>query len=97
MTQISNTTSAAKTGLESTDAQNQLGSFSRSQAMIEFNLDGTILTANDNFCKALGYSIEELKGQHHRMFCDPEYTRSQEYANFWADLSRGQFSTGEFK
>lgn len=50
------------------DAQAQIEAFSRSQAMIEFKMDGTIVTANENFCKALGYSLDEIKGKHHSMF-----------------------------
>jgi methyl-accepting chemotaxis protein len=74
-----------------------LGALSKSQAVIEFNLDGSIVTANDNFLKALGYSLEEIKGKHHSMFCDSTYTATPEYRNFWANLSRGEFQTGLFK
>jgi methyl-accepting chemotaxis protein len=74
-----------------------LGALSKSQAVIEFNLDGSILTANDNFLKALGYSLDEIKGKHHSMFCDSAYTATPEYRNFWANLSRGEFQTGLFK
>ncbi|ALS63068.1 chemotaxis protein [Pandoraea norimbergensis] len=68
-----------------------------SQAVIEFQLDGTVLTANDNFLQALGYSLDEIKGQHHRMFCEPEYANSAAYRDFWARLNRGEFDTGEYK
>ncbi|VVE58349.1 Biofilm dispersion protein BdlA [Pandoraea iniqua] len=68
-----------------------------SQAVIEFQLDGTVLTANDNFLQALGYSLDEIKGQHHRMFCEPEYANSPAYRDFWARLNRGEFDTGEYK
>jgi methyl-accepting chemotaxis protein len=64
------------------------------QAVIEFNLDGTIITANDNFLNTLGYSLDEIKGKHHRMFCEAAYTNSQEYANFWAKLNRGELDSG---
>lgn len=67
------------------------------QAVIEFNLDGTILTANDNFLKTLGYSLDEVKGQHHRMFCDPAYTSTGEYAAFWQKLNRGEFDAGQYR
>jgi len=67
-------------------------------ASIEFEPDGTILEANDNFIKALGYSKNsELAGNHHQMFCDPEYTKSSEYKNFWRDLANGEIQAGEFK
>jgi methyl-accepting chemotaxis protein len=67
------------------------------QTIIEFNLDGTVLTANDNFLKTLGYSLEEVKGQHHRMFCDPAHTASPEYQAFWAKLNRGEYEDGVYK
>ena len=67
---------------------------SKVQAVIEFNLDGTIITANDNFLNTLGYSLDEIKGKHHRMFCEAAYTNSQEYVNFWAKLNRGELDSG---
>ena len=67
-------------------------------AAIEFLPDGTILTANANFCKTMEYSEEsEIVGKHHRMFCDPAYTNSAEYANFWTALAQGNVNTGEFE
>ncbi len=70
---------------------------SKVQAVIEFNLDGTIITANDNFLLTLGYGLDEIKGKHHRMFCDPSVSSSLEYARFWEKLNRGEFDTGEYK
>lgn len=67
------------------------------QAVIEFTMDGTVITANENFLKTLGYSLEEIKGQHHRMFCDPAYVNSSEYAAFWAKLNRGEYDTGTYQ
>jgi methyl-accepting chemotaxis protein len=69
----------------------------RSQAVISFKLDGTILEANANFCKAVGYSLDEIRGKHHSMFVDPDYAQSQAYRDFWAALGRGDFQTGEFQ
>ena len=69
----------------------------RSQAVIEFTPDGTILWANDNFLSAVGYTLEQIKGQHHRMFCEPSYTAKPEYAAFWKRLQNGQFDAGEYK
>jgi len=69
----------------------------RVQAVIEFNLDGTIITANENFLKTTGYNLDEIKGKHHRMFCDPAYTQTIEYKNFWDKIGRGEFHTGEYK
>ena len=70
---------------------------SRSQAVIEFDLDGAIRTANENFLATVGYGLDEVEGRHHRMFVDAEYGRSPEYAAFWAALGRGEFQAGEFK
>lgn len=70
---------------------------SRSQAVIEFNLDGTIIDANENFLNAVGYSLEEIQGKHHRIFCDPDYAASREYAEFWDKLNQGQVHAGEFR
>ena len=75
----------------------KMAAISRAQAMIEFELDGTILTANQNFLATVGYSLDEIRGQHHRMFCDPEYASSPEYQKFWTDLASGEFSAGEYK
>ncbi len=81
----------------SAEYANQINGFSASQAMIEFEVDGTIVTANDNFCNALGYRLSEIQGQHHRMFADPEYAASKEYRQFWDDLRNGDFQAGEFR
>lgn len=75
----------------------KMDAISRSQAVIEFELDGTIVDANDNFCAATGFSREEIVGHHHRMFCEPRYAESAEYRDFWASLNRGEFKEGEFE
>ncbi|AJE97912.1 methyl-accepting chemotaxis protein [Pandoraea apista] len=67
------------------------------QAVIEFNLDGTVITANDNFLKALDYSLDDIRGKHHRLFCEPEYVASHLYHDFWAKLNRGEFDAGRYK
>jgi methyl-accepting chemotaxis protein len=82
---------------ESADARGQINAISRSQAVIEFKLDGTILTANENFCSALGYRLEEIRGQHHRLFVTPEEASGPEYQEFWRKLSSGEFWSGEYK
>lgn len=69
----------------------------RVQAVIEFDLSGTILHANDNFLNALGYTLAEVRGQHHRIFCEPEYTQSAAYRQFWEKLARGEFDQGEYR
>ncbi len=69
----------------------------RIQAIIEFNLDGTVVTANDNFCRTMGYELDEMVGQHHRMFCEKDYVESAEYADFWKKLGEGESFDSEFK
>ena len=69
----------------------------RVQAVIEFNLDGTVITANANFLAALGYELGEVRGRHHRMFCEPEDAASPEYQAFWARLKRGEAEAGVFR
>lgn len=68
----------------------------RAQAIIEFDLDGTILTANDAFLDTFGYALEDVAGQHHRMFCEPEYAESAEYSDFWKQLAAGELHSAEF-
>jgi methyl-accepting chemotaxis protein len=75
----------------------KLKAISASQAVIEFKPDGTIITANENFCNGLGYSLSEIVGEHHSMFCDKAYTQSADYANFWKDLAAGKSSSNEFR
>ncbi len=77
--------------------QGKLTAISKAQAIIEFNLDGTVITANDNFLHVLGYQLSEIQGKHHRMFCDSAYANSPAYQAFWAKLNRGDFDAGEFK
>jgi methyl-accepting chemotaxis protein len=74
-----------------------LAAFSRSQAVIEFDTSGHILTANKNFCSAVGYELSEIVGKHHRMFCEPAYAASQDYQDFWSTLAAGKFNSDAFK
>ena len=74
----------------------KLAAISRSMAMIEFSPDGIILEANDNFCKAMGYSLEQIRGKHHRIFCEPDYANSEAYRRLWRDLARGEAQSGTF-
>ncbi|WP_449414261.1 methyl-accepting chemotaxis protein [Pandoraea soli] len=67
------------------------------QAVIEFNLDGTVIAANDNFLNTLGYSLDEIRGKHHRMFCEADYAASPTYRDFWGKLNRGEFDAGRYK
>ncbi len=79
------------------NAASTLVALRRSLAIIEFSPVGQILSANQNFCKAMGYEPSEIKGQHHRMFVEPAYAASPEYAEFWARLGRGEFDAREYK
>ena len=79
------------------EIKSKLEALSRSQAIIEFNLDGKILTANDNFLAAMGYQLDEIQGKHHGMFVEPAYRESAEYREFWEALRRGEFQAREFK
>jgi methyl-accepting chemotaxis protein len=69
----------------------------RAQAVIEFELDGTVITANENFLRIFDYTLDEVTGKHHRIFCDPSYAESPEYAQFWQRLGRGEYEADEFK
>ncbi|MFX7945823.1 PAS domain-containing protein, partial [Acinetobacter baumannii] len=79
------------------DASARLDAIGRSQAMIEFNPDGTIITANKNFLDALGYRLDEIQGKHHSMFVPAAQRDSAEYKAFWAALNRGEYQAREFK
>lgn len=69
----------------------------RSTAVIEFNLAGEVITANERFLDGMGYRLEQIQGKHHRLFCEPEEYNSQAYRDFWAKLNRGEFVAGRFK
>ncbi|MBV7262813.1 PAS domain-containing methyl-accepting chemotaxis protein [Photobacterium sp. WH24] len=75
----------------------QTQAVSRSMAVIEFDLNGNILHANDNFLATVGYTFEEIKGKHHRLFVTPAYAQSTEYQHFWYQLNQGQFMGGKFE
>ncbi len=77
-------------------AEGIVGAVNRAQAMIEFEIDGTIVKANDNFLKTTGYTLDEIRGKHHRMFCDSSVTDSADYIKFWEGLARGEFQQGDF-
>ena len=83
--------------LELANYRGQIEAIGKSQLVIEFDLDGTILSANENFLKAVGYSLDEIQGKHHRIFADPVYAESDAYREFWQKLGRGEFFTGEFQ
>ena len=69
----------------------------RSTAVIEFSLDGTVLTANDRFLQSMGYRLDQVKGKHHRIFCTPEEVKSEAYEQFWGRLRKGEFVVARFR
>lgn len=77
--------------------QDILNAISKTMAMIEFQTDGTIISANENFLKTMNYSLDEIKGKHHSMFCLPEVVKSQRYVDFWKDLKSGKSRNGLFR
>jgi methyl-accepting chemotaxis protein len=83
--------------LENANFQGQIEAISKSQAVIEFDLDGTILWANDNFLATMGYELAEVQGRHHSIFLEKSASESGEYKQFWENLRRGTFQTAEFK
>ncbi len=82
---------------QNADFAAQIAAISKVQAVIEFELDGTIVSANENFLRATGYSLPEIQGRHHSMFVDPAYASSPEYRDFWTRLNRGEYVAAEFK
>ena len=83
--------------LKTADFEGQIAAIGKSQAVIEFAMDGTVLSANQNFLDALGYSLAEIKGKHHRLFVAPAESNSEDYRAFWASLNRGEFQSGEYR
>ncbi|EGR4484906.1 methyl-accepting chemotaxis protein [Vibrio cholerae] len=83
--------------LEKIDRSGQMNAVNLTQAVIEFTLDGTILTANQNFLQTVGYQLDEIQGRHHSMFVDEQYKQSQEYQHFWQRLRSGEFFVDEYK
>ncbi|MCC5979557.1 MAG: PAS domain S-box protein [Salinarimonas sp.] len=79
------------------DRAGQIAAIRKAQAVISFDLDGTILEANENFCRTVGYREDEIKGRHHRIFVDRIQAASEEYAAFWRNLANGRFQAGQFR
>jgi methyl-accepting chemotaxis protein len=79
-----------------TESRGVIAAIGRSQAVIEFSLDGTILDANEQFLQTMGYTMDQIRGQHHRMFVEPAYRASAEYADFWARLAHGEYFAGQY-
>ena len=83
--------------LTNADYQGQIAAISKAQAVIEFHMDGTVITANENFLRTLGYTLEEIKGKHHSMFVDEAYRQSAEYSDFWGKLRRGEYQAAQYR
>ena len=90
-------TAPAATTQDSADYEGQIEAIRKSQGVIEFEMDGTIITANDNFLAMMGYTLAEVQGKHHGIFADEQVRQSAEYREFWATLNRGEYVTAEFK
>ena len=86
-----------KSNSSARDALAQAAAINKSQAVIEFKMDGTIITANQNFLDAMGYRLDEIQGKHHQMFAPPELRGTEAYKSFWASLNRGEFQAAEYK
>jgi len=78
------------------DIRNRMNAINQSNAVIEFDLSGNIIYANQNFCNVMGYTLKELKGNHHRIFCTEEYSKSDEYKELWTKLKNGDFVSSQF-
>lgn len=90
-------TEKKKLEAQQADFAAQMQAIGRTNLIIQFNPDGTVLSANENFLKAMGYSLEEIRGLHHRIFCDQTYGKSSEYREFWTKLQRGDYVADDFK
>ena len=90
-------TNVTASKLQTAEYEGKIEAINRAQAVIEFELDGTVISANENFLRIFGYGLDEIVGKHHRIFCDPGYAESPEYAEFWHKLGRGEYHAAEFK
>ena len=89
-------TDITESKLRAANVRSQLAAMNRVQAVIQFDLDGTVVSANENFLELMGYSLEEVTGKHHRMFCKSEFANSAAYEQLWRDLNQGKFDSGEY-
>eukprot|EP01037_Dinobryon_pediforme_P017293 gene17293-17483_t len=89
-------TDITESRLKNAEFEGRIKAIDRGQAVIEFDLDGKVINANENFLRVMGYSTREILGQHHSIFCAPDYTKSLEYRDFWLKLNRGEFHSGRF-
>ncbi|NEU14988.1 PAS domain S-box protein [Methylobacterium sp. BTF04] len=94
---VKHATDVSQSRLDQADTAGQIAAINKGQAVIHFALDGTILDANANFLRSVGYDRAEVIGQHHRIFVEPAFARNELYATFWAGLRRGEFQAAEYK
>ena len=90
-------TDVTEQNMKLVDQAGQLAAINKASAVIEFEMNGTIVSANENFLKALGYTLEEIKGKHHSMFVEESFRVSPEYKEFWAKLNRGEYQAAQYK
>ncbi len=90
-------TDVTKQKLQDADFAGQIAAIQKAQSVTEYSLDGMVQFANENFLKTFGYTMKDIKGKHHRMFCEDSMVNSPNYKEFWLKLSRGEFETGRFK
>lgn len=90
-------TDITATKLRNAEYEGKVSAMDKAQAMIEFDMGGHVLTANSNFLDAMGYTLDDIKGEHHRMFCESDYAASVDYKRFWQKLNRGEFDGGRYK
>lgn len=90
-------TDITKQKLEEANVLGQIDAIHRSLAVIEFEMDGTIIWANENFLRVMGYSLDEITGKHHRIFAEPEFAGTREYDEFWKKLNRGEYQAAQYK
>ena len=83
--------------LRNAEYEGKVSAISKAQAVIEFDMQGHVLNANENFLDVMGYFMDDIKGEHHRMFVDPDYAASADYKRFWQKLNRGEFDAGRYK
>ena len=86
-----------KASMAPSDLSSVYQALNRVQAIIEFELDGTVISANENFLRMFGYDLDEIVGKHHRVFCEPSYAESPEYGAFWRKLGKGEYDAAKFK
>lgn len=83
--------------MRNAEYEGKVNAIGKAQAVVEFDMQGHVLNANENFLDVMGYYLDDIKGEHHRIFCEPDYAASADYKRFWQKLNRGEFDTGRYK